>query len=274
MNGSQDFLLNNNSLANALLRIADSGALAVLVTALEGPLPVGSKIVVEETGERTGTLGSSLLDTAVSDFAPAFLASREEAKTLRIQEFAPQLDELVTTRLLFERIAPEPRLVICGAGHVGASLARLACLAGYRATLIDDRAEFVKTERFAGSAIELVVAHGWTQAVAENIGNGRGVYVAVVTRGHNEDEECMRAVVAANPDYIGLIGSKRRTNIVLRRLQDTGVDPGVLKKVRAPIGLDIGAVTPEEVAVSILAEIVAERRGAKGGSMSAWRREG
>jgi xanthine dehydrogenase accessory factor len=272
MNGSQDLLLNNNSLANTLLRIADSGTLAVLVTALEAPLQVGSKIVVEETGELTGSLGSSQLDTAVSTFVPAFLASREEAKTLRIQDFAPNFTELVSTRLLFERIAPEPHLVICGAGHVGASLARLAWLAGYRTSLIDDRAEFVKADRFPGSAIDLIIAQGWSQTVGEVIGNGRGVYVAVVTRGHNEDEECMRAVVSANPDYIGLIGSKRRTNIVLRRLAEAGVDPAVLKNVRAPIGLDIGAVTPEEVALSILAEIVAERRGGKGGPMSAWRR--
>jgi xanthine dehydrogenase accessory factor len=76
-----------------------------------------------------------------------------------------------------------------------------------------------------------------------------------------------------NPDYIGMIGSKRRTNIVLQRLRDTGVDEEKLRRVRAPVGLDIGAVTPEEVAVAILAEIVAERRGGEGGSLSSWRRE-
>src|SRR5262249_141037 len=112
----------------------------------------------------------------------------------------------------------------------------------------------------------------WTAAVRAAIGDGRGVSVAIVTRGHNEDEQCLRAVVSANADYIGLIGSKRRTNIVLNRLRESGAPDAQLQKVHAPIGLDIGAGTPEEGGLGILAEIVAERRGGKGGSLSAWRR--
>jgi xanthine dehydrogenase accessory factor len=83
----------------------------------------------------------------------------------------------------------------------------------------------------------------------------------------------MRAVVQARPDYMGLIGSKRRTTIVIDRLREAGADEAELRKIRAPIGLDIGAVSPEEVALAIMAEIVAERRGATGGSLSAWRRK-
>ena len=127
-------------------------------------------------------------------------------------------------------------------------------------------------ERFSEENIELVVAQSWTDAVRESIGGGRGVSVAIVTRGHNEDEECLRAVMSTQPDYVGLIGSKRRTNIVLERLREAGVDEERLRKVRAPIGLDIGAVSPQEVALAILAEIVAERRGGAGEPLSAWRR--
>jgi xanthine dehydrogenase accessory factor len=94
-----------------------------------------------------------------------------------------------------------------------------------------------------------------------------------VTRGHNEDEECLRAVLATHADYVGLIGSKRRTNIVLDRLRETGADLDKLRRVHAPVGLDIGAVSPEEVALSILAEVVAERRGGTGNSLSSWRRD-
>jgi xanthine dehydrogenase accessory factor len=83
----------------------------------------------------------------------------------------------------------------------------------------------------------------------------------------------MHAVMRANPDYVGLIGSKRRTSIVIERLRESGVPDDELKKIHAPIGLDIGAVTPEEVALSILSEIVAERRSARGGSLSSWRRQ-
>jgi xanthine dehydrogenase accessory factor len=99
-----------------------------------------------------------------------------------------------------------------------------------------------------------------------------GVSVAVVTRGHNEDEECLRAVVASRPDYVGLIGSRRRTNIVLDRLREAGADEDQLNDVRAPIGLDIGAVSPEEVALAILAEIVATRRGGTGQPLRARRK--
>ena len=117
-----------------------------------------------------------------------------------------------------------------------------------------------------------MAAREWAAPVTEAIGKGRGVYVAVVTRGHNEDEECMRAVLQARPDYVGMIGSRRRTNIVLARLRESGFGEDVLREVRAPIGLDIGAVSPEEVALSILAEMVSERRGGKGAPLSAWRR--
>jgi xanthine dehydrogenase accessory factor len=162
---------------------------------------------------------------------------------------------------------------VCGAGHVGASLAKLGVLLGYHTTLIDDRAEFLVRDRFGVEPIELVVASEWTSAVRETIGNGRGVSVAVVTRGHSEDEQCMRAVIQTKPDYVGLIGSKRRTTIVIDRLREAGADEDDLRNIRAPIGLDIGAVSPEEVALAIMAEIVAERRGAAGGSLSAWRRK-
>ncbi|MDX6693786.1 MAG: xanthine dehydrogenase accessory factor [Blastocatellia bacterium] len=233
---------------------------------------VGAKLLIEESGASAGSLSDAALDEAVASHAATFLDSRAEARTFNVEEFAPQLQAWRGARVLFERVEPEPRLVICGAGHVGASLARLACAVGYRTTLIDDRRDFVTRERFPDERIELVAAETWTDAVTRAIGRGRSVAVAVVTRGHNEDEECMLAVVGARPDYVGLIGSKRRTNIVLARLSAAGADVETLRAVRAPIGLDIGAVSPEEVALAILAEVVAARRGGTGAPLSAWRR--
>ena len=162
---------------------------------------------------------------------------------------------------------------VCGAGHVGAALAKLGSFVGYQTTLIDDRAEFLQRSLFPEGQIELVVADDWETAVRDVIGNGRGVAVAVVTRGHNEDECCMHAVMRTDPDYTGLIGSKRRTSIVIDRLREKGASEERLKKIHAPIGLDIGAISPEEVALAIIAEIVTQRRGASGGSLSAWRRK-
>ena len=230
-------------------------------------------MLVEETGKRTGSLGDPRLDEAVASFAVDFLSSRAEARTFQLAELISEHLPLPDARIMFERIEPEPRLVICGAGHVGASLARLARFLGYRTVLIDDRADFVTRERFPDEGIELITASSWADAVRACVGSGRNVAVAVVTRGHNEDEDCMHAVMSARPDYVGLIGSRRRTNIVLERLREAGVHEQYLKEVRAPVGLDIGAVSPQEVALSILAEIVTERRNGTGRPLSGWRRK-
>ena len=263
---------SSQSITKMIEQLLDRGETALLVTRVGGPEPVGAKLLILEHGGSIGTLGDAELDSIIVSQASRIRASRDETRMFSVSEFAPEFPSARETLLLFERLQPPPRLVVCGAGHVGASLAKLAAFAGYHTTLIDDRADFLKRERFPENEIELVVADQWSSAVHEAIGNGRGVSVAVVTRGHNEDEQCMQAVVRANPDYVGLIGSKRRTSIVIERLRETGINEEQLQKIRAPIGLDIGAVSPEEVALSIMAEIIAERRGAGGGSLSAWRR--
>lgn len=286
-------------ISNAIHQVLESGSRAVIATVVEsvadGPA-VAAKMVVHDSGERIGSLGNAELDEAVTRHAPAFLKSRDEARAVKIREFAPDAP-FADTRILFERIEAEPRLVIAGAGHVGAALARLAALVGYHVTLIDDRAQFVNPELFGTHAsggthaggvvtqvgmqhaggmrtapIELVACTDWGQALRDAIGNGHGVAVAIVTRGHKQDEECLSATIEARPDYVGMIGSKRRTNIVLDKLREEGAEENELQKVRAPIGLDIGAVSPEEVALSILSEIVAERRGGAGAPLSLWRR--
>lgn len=264
-------LHNSSELTRALARVVEAGGVAVLATVVEAERSVGAKVLFEEDA-RTGTTEDAAFDGALEEQARAFLDSRAEARTLSAEAFAPGLEAWRGARVLFERVEPEPHLVVCGAGHVGAALARLAHAVGYRVTLVDDREEFVVRSRFPEEELELVAAQGWTETLKRVVGTGRGVYVAVVTRGHNEDEECMRAVLDARPDYVGMIGSRRRTNIVLGRLRESGLDEELLKEVRAPVGLDIGAVSPEEVALAILAEVVAHRRGGTGAPLSAWRR--
>ena len=244
-----------NHITRTIERILAEGALATLITLVEAPDHVGAKLLFEETGAITGTLGDESLDRAVALFAVRFLASRDEAHTFRVGDSAPELGHWSEAKILCERIAPEPRIVICGAGHVGAALAQLGSMTGYRTTLIDDRAEFVTRERFPDESISLVAATDWTSAVLEAIGNGRGVSVAVVTRGHNEDEECMQAIITTDADYIGLIGSKRRTRIVLDRLRQSGADEERLKEFTRR-SASTSARLPEEVALAILAEIV------------------
>ena len=222
-------------LTQAISEVLSAGETACLATLVASPsgqsAAAGTKLLARASGAGTGTFGDSDFDAAVAARAAAFLSSRHEAATVGAEEFAPGLEVWRGARVLFERVEPEPRVVVCGAGHVGASLARLARAIGYGVTLIDDRADFVTRERFPDGGIALVAAvGGWTRAVAAAVGTGRGVAVAVVTRGHNEDEECMRAVLAARPDYVGMIGSRRRTNIVLGRLRELGFADELLRK--------------------------------------------
>ena len=260
------------SITKMIEQVLERGEMALLVTKVAGPGPIGGKLLIRRTAQPTGTLGDPRLDSIAQSQAFRFLDSRDETRMFAVSEFDPDFPAARETFLLFERLQAAPRLVICGAGHVGASLARLASFTGYQTTLIDDRSDFLKRDLFPEKQIELLIADDWGPALRQAIGNGRGVSVAVVTRGHNEDEQCMRAVMTTNPDYVGLIGSKRRTSIVIDRLRESGVSEDQLRKIRAPIGLDIGAVSPEEVALAIMAEMVAERRGGGGGSLSAWRR--
>lgn len=259
-------------LAERITRILEEGSTASLVTLLKSKTNAGAKLLLEETGEKLGSLGDLNLDLLAAQRAKDFLATNREILAVEVREFAPAAAAFADSQVLFERIQREPRLVICGAGHVGAALANLASVLGYRSTLIDDRSEFVTRARFPDQRIDLVAADNWSDAVQKAVSDGRGVSVAVVTRGHSEDESCLRAIMITGADYVGLIGSKRRTRIVLERLRDAGVDESKVVNVHAPIGLDIGAVTPEEVALAIMAEIVTVRRGGSGGPLSKVRR--
>lgn len=266
--------INSGKISEAIQRILQQGSRGVLLTVVASEqLTVGAKLLVKEAGESIGNLGDEALNHRALQAAREFLLTRVDTVTRTAGDFASELERFRADLILFERIETEPHIVIAGAGHVGFALARLAALVGYRVTLIDDRAEFLARELFeTQSSISPVTAREWTEAVRAAIGDGHGVSVAIVTRGHKQDEECLRAAITSMPDYVGMIGSKRRTNIVLDKLREEGFAEEKLGKVRAPIGLDIGAVSPEEVALAILAEIVADRRGGLGRSLSEWRR--
>jgi xanthine dehydrogenase accessory factor len=253
--------------------LLEAGEVALLVTAMSGPIQAGAKLLVDLHANHTGTLGDAQLDATIVNEAAKFLDGRDDTRTIRLDQIAPTFRNASEIVLLFEKLQPLLRLVICGAGHVGAGLAKLASFVGYQVTLIDDRSEFLEPDLFSGLKVEPVVTKNWQDDVARAVGNGRGIAVAVVTRGHSEDELCLSSIAQTTPEYVGLIGSKRRTSIVLDRLRESGASEDFLSRIRAPIGLDIGAVTPEEVALAIISEIVAERHHAAGGPLSSWRRK-
>jgi xanthine dehydrogenase accessory factor len=161
-------------------------------------------------------------------------------------------------RLFLDPIAGAQRLVIAGAGHIAQPLAQLGAMLGFHVTVIDDRAAFANRERFP-AADEIVVRPFAAAIAALNL--DRHCYLVSVTRGHSFDEEVVSTALARTQGaFIGMIGSRRRVRATLDRLGEAGLPRELLDRVHAPLGIDIGAETPEEIAVSIIAEIVRERR--------------
>ncbi len=157
-------------------------------------------------------------------------------------------------RLIYaEHIRQGKKLVICGCGHVSMPIIRLGKMLGFEVTAIDDRAEFCGNARLAGA--DKVVNTGFEDAL-KDIEGGMDHYFVVVTRGHSQDEECLRIICSKPHAYIGAMGSARRAAVVRENLIKMGVDKTIIDRVYSPIGLEIGAETPEEIAVSIMAQII------------------
>jgi len=155
-------------------------------------------------------------------------------------------------------LEPTPHLYILGAGHVGWQLGRIAADADFRVHVVDDREKFANPERFPPSA-EVIVEP--IPAWLERAEIPPAAFVVVVTRGHTHDLDAMRALAGRDVRYLGLIGSRAKVRRIYDMLIDEGVSPDRLARIHAPIGLDIGAVTPAEIAISILAQLIAVRRG-------------
>lgn len=158
-------------------------------------------------------------------------------------------------------VEAEPKLVIAGAGHVGAQLARLCVELEFDVTVIDDRGDFANAERLP-APIKPVV--GDIEQALRRHPIDRDTYVVIVTRGHNHDEQALAAVIASEAKYLGMIGSRRKIRLIFDDLVAAGVDPALLERVHAPIGLPIHSVTVPEIAVSIAAQLIAVRRENQG----------
>jgi xanthine dehydrogenase accessory factor len=157
--------------------------------------------------------------------------------------------------LAIEIIKPKLELLIFGAGHVGQAVALMGALIGYDVTVVDDREEFASRKRLPDSRIRLLVSD-YASATGK-LAISSGTVIVIVTRGHQYDELCLKSVITSAAAYIGMIGSRRRVLSVFKKLVSEGIAERDLQKVHAPIGLRIGARSPQEIAVSILAEIIA-----------------
>ncbi|HXH62864.1 MAG TPA: XdhC family protein, partial [Gemmatimonadales bacterium] len=164
-------------------------------------------------------------------------------------------------REVIEQFAPAPRVIVFGAGHVGAAIVRAAAAAGFRAVVVDDRAEFAAAGRFP---TDVIVAVATAEDAIARFTPGAGDAVVIATRGHREDARILDRLAASPAGYVGLLGSRRKRAVLTAALTAAGVPPGALARVRVPVGLAIGAVTPEEIAVSVVAELIAWRRDPTG----------
>ncbi len=243
-------------------------ALATVVATAPGSEAfLGRKLLVCEDGATLGGLGDPRWDLGVREVGMESLhiaRSRRWVPAGTSTGGGPQVDVYI------DPILPRPTLLVVGAGHIGVPLAKLGKMLGFEVVVVDDRASFASRERFP-EADDLIVDD--IAAALGRIPITPSTFLVLVTRGHRHDERALRQVVGSSAAYIGMIGSRRRVKTVLGRLEAEGVSPELLRRVHAPIGLDLGAETPEEIALSILAELVMVNRGGKGGQLSSQRRK-
>jgi xanthine dehydrogenase accessory factor len=226
------------------------------------PQRVGAKMLVYADGRTIGTIGGGCYENdAFWKARDALTTGRSALLHYELNDDFAQENGLVCGGQMdvhIDPLTPTPQLYVIGAGHVGFHLARAAEDAGFRVHVVDDREKFANRERFPG-AHEIIVSPLAEWLHTADIPSS--AFVAVLTRGHQHDLEGMRALAARDLRYLGLIGSRAKVARIFDALAAEGMPGECLARVRAPIGLDIGAVTPAEIAISILAEMIAVRRG-------------
>jgi xanthine dehydrogenase accessory factor len=245
-----------------LRRTGRRGAVATIVNA-RGSIPSfkTAKMLVRDDGSIVGTIGGGCVEAEVWQAAREVIES-EKPRTLTFNlNQDPKYDTgLVcggTLDIFVEPVLPPASLYIFGAGHVSISLYQVAKLAGFDVTVADDREAYANRERFPDA--KEVIAEDF-ESIMARLAPNESSYLVIVTRGHRDDMRILRWAVQTQVRYIGMIGSRRKTIAIFRELTKEGIAPDLFERVHAPIGLDIGAITPEEIAVAITAELVAARR--------------
>ena len=241
------------------------GAIATIVN-VRGSIPSfeTAKMLVRDDGSIAGTIGGGCVEAEVWQAAREVM-EREKPRSLTFNlNQNPKYDTgLVcggTLDIFIEPVLPPALLYIFGAGHVSINLYEVARRAGFDVTVVDDRETYASRERFPHA--KDVIADDFERAMSRIVPN-ESSYIVIVTRGHRDDMRVLRWAVQTQARYIGMIGSKRKTITIFRELVKEGLSEKLFERVHAPVGLDIGAITPEEIAVAITAELIAVRRHAE-----------
>jgi len=245
-----------------LLRLKKEGRASAVATIVEcsgsSPQKEGSKMLVRDDGTTVGTLGGGCLEAEVVQ--AALMVMKDERTMTMPFELTERQGGLVCggkVLVYVEPIIPDPVLVILGAGHVGKALAKAARFSGFRVTVCDDRPEHANRENIP-DAHEIVV-HDFAD-IFEGLLIPEHAYIVVATRGHNHDLEAVKASLRTKARYIGLLGSRRKKALLFKALDAEGFSPEEAGRVHIPVGLPINSVTPEEIAISIMAQVIQKRR--------------
>jgi xanthine dehydrogenase accessory factor len=254
-----------------LRRVGAACALATVVrTSGSTPRKSSARMLVLGDGTIIGTIGGGRVEKEVTEAAVALLAEGAGARGRLLRYHLTH--ELAMCcggemEVFVEPLIPEPSLVVCGAGHVAQALVPIARSCGFLPTVIDDAESLANEQRFpdAAAIVDSFDPRDWKGLALDD-----QTYAVIVTRDHAQDQALLQHLIEIDLAYLGMIGSRRKVEMFKQRLAARGVDPARFQRLRAPIGLPIGAQTPEEIAVAIVAELIkvrAERRpGARGAS--------
>jgi xanthine dehydrogenase accessory factor len=255
------------AVVRALERAEDAALVTIVATQGSTPQRVGAKMLVHADGRSIGTIGGGCYENDAAGKAREAIRTRQA----RIVKY-DLTDEIAEDnglicggqmQVFIEPIDPAPPLYVIGGGHVSQHLARFAHAVGFRVHVVDDREKFANAERFPEAAsVTVDDIEGWLSRADLP----PAAYVAVVTRGHTHDLGALRALTGRTVRYIGMIGSRAKVKKITDALLQSGAAADWVNAIHAPIGLKIGAVTPEEIAVSIVAELIAVRRAVTSGS--------
>jgi xanthine dehydrogenase accessory factor len=247
-----------------LRREGRRGAVAT-ITNVRGSIPSfqTAKMLVRDDGSIAGTIGGGCVEAEVWQAAREVMEEEKPRSLTFNLNNNPKYDTgLVcggTLEIFIEPVLPPALLYVFGAGHVAYNLYKVASLAGFEVVVIDDRESYANRERFPEA--REVIADDF-DAVTGRLHVPESSYIVIVTRGHRDDMRVLRWAINANARYLGMIGSKRKTISIYKELEKEGISAEKFANIHAPVGLEIGAVTPEEIAVAIVAEMIAERRHA------------
>ena len=231
---------------NELMSAGQVFCLATVITSDRPDVVAGKKAIILADGSLEGEIAPAQLNSTICGQALAAIKQKKKCM-LEIQE---------GLRVFFDVLSSESALVVCGAGHIAVPLARFARAVGFSVTVLDDRSDFAHPSRFPGCS---VVAENFTTALRDMTLNSSS-YLVIITRGHEHDVDCLMEILPKEAAYVGLIGSRRRVRFVLEGLEKEGFSRQRLDDVFTPIGIPIGAESPEEIALSIVAELVCIRR--------------